>query len=158
MKSLKGKFAITRDAHIIALSHQATSQHPRELWLVIDDQNALSFHHLQVFPSSPAGNSTTNLAPLFPAASSIQIWPPCARTIPCAIAKPMPVPGDLRSPRSPSRMARKNLSKTRSRASARIPGPSSSTLKRIVLSSPGIARTLIGLFGGEYFAALSTNV
>src|SRR5438552_3330869 len=54
MKSLKRKFTITRDAHIITLSHQATSQHPRELWLVINDQNALlSFHHrsgLSVIP------------------------------------------------------------------------------------------------------------
>src|SRR5258708_879930 len=108
-------------------------------------------------PSSPVGSSTKNFAPGCPSASSIQMRPPCASTMPRAIANPMPLP-DLWSPTSPSRIARKNLSKTRSRVSAEIPGPSSSTLSLMVSLAPGATLTRIVVPGGEYLAALSTRV
>ena len=104
------------------------------------------------------GNSITNFAPLEFSASSTQMRPLCASTMARAIVRPRPLPEGFPWETSPSRIARKNFSKTRYRTSGRIPGPLSSTLSTIEFWSGWLARIVMRDSGGEYFAALSIKV
>ena len=54
------------------------------------------------------------------AAVSTTMWPPCSCTMPCTVARPMPLP-------LPTSLVVKNGSNMRSSTSARMPGPVSAT-------------------------------
>src|SRR4030095_1138009 len=164
------RLAVSRAAHVIAMTGQASPENAGNLGFVVHDQDSLILvHRFQAVPlifisstcavlsSSPNGSVSATRAPRPGPTSSIQMRPPCASTIPRAIASPIPVPEGC-VPVSPSRIARKNLSNTRSRSSGGTPGPSSSTVNRSISSSALPALTLMLVPDDEYFAALSTRV
>jgi hypothetical protein len=95
------------------------------------------------------GSEKENVVP-FPCVLSTQMRPPCASTMPRAIASPSPVP--FRS----VRRACQNRSKTRGRCSGGMPGPASVTESHT--SSPWtLARTVTGEPSGACFTALSSR-
>src|SRR5215217_2067607 len=168
IEGFKSGQSIRRRAHVVPARLQTGTKHTCQLWLIIHDQDpGLVSHLLSTIEAeysnssppflSPIGNVNSTRVPL-PLPDSIQILPSCASTMPFAIARPIPVPAGSPVRISPSRVARKNLSNTRSRRSPGIPCPSSSTPICINSSPARRAVMLIIEPFSEYFAALSTSV
>ena len=97
--------------------------------------------------------STLKRAPP-PGRSVTSMRPPCARTMDWQIARPSPYPGIFECS---AVCARTSGEKMRSRSSARMPGPWSSTDNSNSLSSVIRAETPSGVPGGEYLIAFCSR-
>ncbi len=84
---------------------------------------------------------------------SAAIVPPCAATMPLAMASPRPVPSPP-SPDTSADGARANLSKMRGSHSRAMPGPVSTTSMRSTPSASASAARRMRASGPEYFTAL----
>src|SRR6058998_154002 len=106
-------------AHLVAARAEAGGDRLAHLALVVDDEDAPA-HDAASAGSAGGGRKIENRLP-FPTSLSTSIQPPCSATIPCATARPSPVP-------SPIALVVKNGSNTRARSSRAMPRPSSSTV------------------------------
>src|SRR5437764_193423 len=113
----------SRRRHLVIIRRERGLQETEDRGLVVDHQNAGFGRH----DACSGGNVTMMLKPRpFATGLSAVTVPPWASMMPLAIARPRPVP----LPPSPSPIAagaRKNLSNTRGRTCAGLPGPSSVT-------------------------------
>src|SRR5580704_8258462 len=141
--------AVTGLHDFILVSDQRSPHHPANLRVVIHHQYLSSTH--ETISPRYTGSEKLNTEP-WPGSLVTQILPPCASTMPLAMARPIPVPGT----RKRCSRARKNLSKMRACSCSSMPLPRSATLITM-RPSPARAAIVTGDPGGEYFSALSSS-
>src|SRR4029453_8757446 len=91
LRRCDSRLPIWRFMHNVTRAGQEITQDAAQVFLVLDDENALAGHGRTPRSGARIGSRSWNVAPR-PDVDSTQICPPCISTICLAMARPRPVP------------------------------------------------------------------